>query len=282
VSDELGTYAENTWCPGCGNFGILNAVKKAVKKLEEQGIKKETIAISAGIGCHAKIFDYLSLNGLYSIHGRSVATVTGMKMANPDLKLITFVGDGDGIGEGIAHAIFAAKRNMDVTMIIHDNSVYGLTTGQFTPTTEKGVKTPTSPNGNVEEPLNPLALMLESGATFVARGYSGKIDHLAGLIVQAVNHEGFSVIQVLQPCVTFNNTYEKYNELVKVLDKTPGSYEQALKAVKQKQKLPVGVFYKVNKPPYHKRLYGDLNPKGSHPSKKDRQEKLSKFLKKKW
>jgi len=140
--DDLTTYAENTWCPGCGNFAIFNAFKKAVRRLKEKGITNDRIAISAGIGCHGKIFDYLNLSGLYSIHGRSMATVQGMKVANPDLKVVAFAGDGDAFGEGIAHLIFAAKRNADITVIIHDNGVYGLTTGQYTPTSEKGSRSP--------------------------------------------------------------------------------------------------------------------------------------------
>ena len=158
--DDLTTYAENTWCPGCGNFGIFNAFKKAVRKLEVNGVGKEKIIISAGIGCHAKIFDYLNLSGLYSLHGRSMATVQGIKLANPDLKVVAFAGDGDAIGEGIAHMIFAAKRNADITVIVHDNGVYGLTTGQYTPTSEKGFRGRSTPRGNIEEPLNPLTLML--------------------------------------------------------------------------------------------------------------------------
>lgn len=161
--NNLTTYAANTWCPGCGNFGILNAFKKAVQKLEERGIDKNRIVISAGIGCHAKIFDYLRLNGFYSIHGRSMATIQGIKLANPDLKVLTFSGDGDALREGVSHMIFAAKRNADITVIVHNNSVYGLTAGQYTPTSEKGFKGPSTPKGNVEEALNPLTLMLEAG-----------------------------------------------------------------------------------------------------------------------
>lgn len=132
--DDLKTYAENTWYPGCGNFGIFTAVKTAIKRLEERGVSRERLIMSAGIGCHGKIFDYLKLSGFYSLHGRSVATIQGMKIANPELKVLTFVGGGDALGEGIAHLIFAAKRNADITVIVHDNGVYGLTTGQFTPT----------------------------------------------------------------------------------------------------------------------------------------------------
>ncbi len=260
MMDDLKTSAENTWCPGCGNFGILNAVKKAVRILEEKGISRDIMAISAGIGCHAKIFDYLALSGLYSIHGRAAATIQGMKIAHPGLKVIAFAGDGDAYGEGIAHLIFAAKRNADITVVVHNNGVYGLTTGQFTPTSKKGFKGPSTPRGSVEEPLNPLTLMLEAGATFVARGYPGKITHLASLIVKAIKHKGFSFIDVLQPCVTFNNTYDLYNEQVEILEEIPETYEAAILEARKKESLPIGVFYEILKPIYHEELYGDWNP----------------------
>jgi 2-oxoglutarate ferredoxin oxidoreductase subunit beta len=274
---DLTTYAENTWCPGCGNFGIFNAFKKAVKILELKGISPNTIAISAGIGCHAKIFDYLSLSGLYSIHGRAMATVQGMKIGNPDLKVVAFAGDGDAFGEGIAHLLFAAKRNSDMTVIVHDNGVYGLTTGQYTPTSTKGFKGPSTPQGSVEEPLNPLGLLLEAGATFVARGYPVKIDHLTDIMVKAVNHEGFSFIDVLQPCVTFNNTYTIYNEKVEIIT-TPESYEEALNLARQKDKLPIGIFYQVEKPVFHKALYKDWNPVVKKMSKKERRERVKALI----
>jgi 2-oxoglutarate ferredoxin oxidoreductase subunit beta len=276
--DDLATYAENTWCPGCGNFGILSAFKRAVKLLETKGIKRENIAISAGIGCHGKIFDYLKLSGLYSIHGRSMATIEGMKFANPELKAVTFVGDGDALGEGISHLIFAAKRNADITVIIHDNGVYGLTTGQFTPTSAKGFKGPSTPQGSVEEPLNPLSLMLESKATFVARGYSVKLDHLANLMAQAVEHEGFSVVNVLQPCVSFNNTYQTYNSLVEILDHTPSIYVEAMVIAKREDKLPLGIIYQVEKPVYHRELYGDFNPVKQRRSREERIKAIKSLL----
>lgn len=276
--DDLATYAENTWCPGCGNFGILGAFKKAVRILEEKGIGREKIMISAGIGCHGKIFDYLKLSGLYSIHGRSMATIQGMKIANPDLKVVAFAGDGDAFGEGIAHMIFAAKRNADITVILHDNGVYGLTTGQYTPTSEKGFKGPSTPKGSIEEPLNPLALMLEAKATFVARGYPVKLDHLVDIMVQAVEHQGFSFVDVLQPCVSFNNTYKRYNALVEILDHVPDSYQEAISIAKRQDKLPLGIIYKKEKLPYHKELNGDWNPVTKRMSREERIKKIEALL----
>ena len=276
--DDLATNAENTWCPGCGNFGLLGAFKKAVRVLEEKGVSREKIVISAGIGCHGKILDYLKLSGLYSIHGRSMAPVQGMKIANPDLKPVTFVGDGDAFGEGIAHMIFAAKRNADITVIMHDNAVYGLTTGQFTPVSEKGFKGPSTPRGSVEEPLNPLSLMLESGATFVARGYPVKLKHLSEIMVKAVEHEGFSFVDVLQPCVSFNNTYQKYNNLVEILDHLPENYDEAMSIAKRSDKFPIGIIYRKKKPVFHQALYGDWNPLTRRTSREERIEKVTGLL----
>jgi 2-oxoglutarate/2-oxoacid ferredoxin oxidoreductase subunit beta len=277
--ETLSTAAENTWCPGCGNFGILNAVKKAVKTLEEHGIQRDHLIISSGIGCHGKIFDYLNLSGLYSLHGRSIATVQGIKLANPELKIIDFVGDGDAFGEGISHIIFAAKRNADITVITHDNGTYALTTGQFSPTSVRGFKGPSTPTGAIEDPINPVTLLMEVGATFVARGYAGKIDHLTDLIVNAVEHEGFSFIDVLQPSVVFHDTYKEYNEQIEILEKIPDSYDEAVRLAKRNErKLPIGIFYQTSKPVFHRELYGDWNPVKNHVNKKERVEKIRKYI----
>jgi 2-oxoglutarate ferredoxin oxidoreductase subunit beta len=278
MSNELTTPVENTWCPGCGNFGILNAFRKAIPKLEEQGIDCKYLIISAGIGCHGKIFDYVPLSGLYSLHGRSMATVQGIKLGNPNLKVLTFAGDGDAFGEGISHMIFAAKRNADITVIVHNNGTYALTTGQFSPTSQKGFKGPSLPSGNVEEPLNPLSLMLEAGASFVARGYAGRIDHLADLIVEAVLHEGFSYIDVLQPSVVFNNTYKEYNSLVELIEKPSVRLEDAVQLAKRFDKIPIGVFYKVSKPVYHRELFGEWNPVVNRLSHAERKRNITLYL----
>jgi 2-oxoglutarate ferredoxin oxidoreductase subunit beta len=275
--EDNSTEVENTWCPGCGNFSILNAIQKAIPKLEEEGIKRENVAISAGIGCHAKIFDYLKLNGLYSLHGRDIATVQGMKIANPDLKVITFSGDGNAIGEGIAHTIFAAKRNQDMTLILHNNSVYALTTGQFSPLAEKGWDGPSTPRGSIEEPLNPILLMLVVGATFVARCFSGEIQHLSDTIVQAIKHEGFSFIEVLQPAVPYHS-WKEYREKVEFLQKEPTSYDEALKFAREKHRFTLGIFYNSQRPIYHKELYGDHNPITKRISRVVRLEKIQKIL----
>lgn len=277
--DDLATYAENTWCPGCGNFGILNAFKKAVRRLESEGLLRRDLAMVTGIGCHGKIFDYLRVSGFYSLHGRAVATAQGMKFGNPRLNVVVFVGDGDAYGEGVAHLLFAAKRNADITVIVHNNGTYGLTTGQATPTSVKGFRGPSTPRGSVEDPLNPLALMLTAGATFVARGYPMKMDHLADLFVRAIRHEGFSLVDVLQPCVTFNNTYELYNRTVTELDVVPGSLEDSLGAARRTDRLLVGVMREVEGEPYHRRLFGEWRPAETRKSGAQRIAAIRKLLK---
>lgn len=276
--DDLGTYAENTWCPGCGNFGILNAVKKAILKLEEKGISREKIVIASGIGCHAKIFDYLNLHSIYCLHGRDMATIQGIKLANPNLKVITFSGDGDAMGEGLEHTIFAAKRNADMTMVMHNNGVYALTLGQYAPTSNKGWKGPSTPKGSIEEPLNALALLLEAGATFLARAYTAKMPQLIDVLCQAIEHGGFSFVEILQPCVSWNNTYELYNKITEVLDYEPKTYEEAMAIAKRRDKLLLGVIYRTQKPVFHKELYGNHNPITKKLSREKRLEIIGKIL----
>ncbi|MFX0188137.1 MAG: thiamine pyrophosphate-dependent enzyme [Candidatus Hodarchaeota archaeon] len=275
--EELRTHAEITWCPGCGNFAIRSAIEKAIIKLETKGIKRDNIIISAGIGCHAKMFDYLNLSGLYSLHGRDIATLQGMKIANPDLKVITFSGDGNGLGEGLAHTLFAAKRNQDMTLILHNNSVYALTTGQFTPLTEKGWEGPSTPKGSIEQPFNPISLLIEAGATFVARCFSGEIDHLADIIVQAVEHEGFSFVEVLQPAIPYHS-WKEYKEKIEFLQNTPKTFEEAIIAARKKTKFTLGVFYQNQRPVFHKELLGNHNPVMKKQSQAERWKKISALL----
>ena len=259
---ELGTYAQNTWCPGCGNFGILASVKKALADLEDDGLDLNKVAIVSGIGCHAKIADYINVNSFYSIHGRVPPPMTGIKLANPELTVIGFAGDGDAYGEGIEHLIFSAKRNIDMTFIVHNNRIYGLTTGQFTPTSPSGFKGRSTPKGSPEDPLNPIELMISAGATFVARGYTKNMAHLQSLIKAGINHKGFSFIDVLQPCFTFFNTYDYYNERVYEFDEQDhdaSDRNQAFVkarewAYREGEQIPIGIFYQVKKPTYEERL----------------------------
>jgi len=278
MRDDLATGAENTWCPGCGNFGILNAVKRAVSTLEERGIGRDRLFMTACIGCHAKIFDYLSLSGVYALHGRSVSVAQGVKLANPALKVLAFTGDGAGYGEGIAHLLFAAKRNADITVVVHDNGVYALTTGQRSPTSAAGFEGPSTPHGNEEDPFNPLVLMLEAGATFVAREFSARIDELSGIIAAAVEHEGFSLVEVLQPSVTYSNTYEEYAGAVETVREPAATLDDALKLAREKERLPSGILYRVERPSHGARLYGDRNPVAGHASRHDRLKRVSALV----
>jgi 2-oxoglutarate ferredoxin oxidoreductase subunit beta len=261
---NLETYAENTWCKGCGNFGLLSSFKDAFNELVGDGtLQLENLVTSAGIGCHGKIVDYLNLNSFYSIHGRAISTVSGVKIANPNLTVVAFQGDGDAFGEGIVHVVFSAKRNIDATLLVHDNSVYGLTTGQFTPTSEKGFRGKSTPMGSVEEPMNPLALVLASGGTFVARGYVGQRKHLMELFKKAILHKGFSFVDVLQPCVTFNNTYTRYRESTYILEDEghdATDFQAAWGKALETERIPIGLLYQVEKPTFNDQLLEGLVP----------------------
>jgi 2-oxoglutarate ferredoxin oxidoreductase subunit beta len=252
---SLGTNAKITWCPGCGNFSILNTMKTVLASLDTEGFPLENVVLVSGIGCHAKIVDYLRVNSFYSIHGRTLPVAMGIKLANPDLKVICCSGDGDSLAEGLDHLIFAAKRNIDLTLILHDNRVYGLTTGQYTPTSPMGYKGKSTPLGTQELPMNPVELMLVSGATYIGRGYTHGIDLLKRLFKEAIMHEGFSFVDVLQVCVTYFNMYESYNKRVyEVKDNDAGNFDEAIKIIRSwnydgsETPIPLGKFYQVDAP----------------------------------
>lgn len=254
---KLETSCINTWCPGCGNFGILMAFKQAITSLIKKGTLQENIVIVSGIGCASKIVDYLNLNSFCSLHGRPIATAEGIKIANDKLKVIVFAGDGGTYNEGISHLIHVAKRNIDITLLVHDNRCFALTTGQFTSTSPKGFEGKSTPRGSTEEPLDPLKLMMASNATFVARGCSLKVDHLKDIISASLEHKGFSFVDILQPCVSFFNTSEFYNKMVyEIPNGNLDSEKHALRKInewqsdKKDSKIPLGIFYKVNKPVY--------------------------------
>lgn len=277
---NLGTYAANTWCPGCGNFAILNAIKAVLGNLNEDGLPLENVVIVSGIGCHAKIADYINVNTFYSIHGRVFPPAEGMRLANPNLKVIGHAGDGDAYGEGIEHLIFAAKRNINMTAIIHNNRVYGLTTGQYTPTSPLGFKGRSTPMGTKELPINPLELMLSSGATFLARGASHGLELLKKIFKEAILHKGFALVDVLQPCVTYYNMYEYYDKRVYELkNHEPGDYNKALAKIREwdynkDSPIALGVFYKSERPTLEGRSSG---PEGKGV---DRNAKINKILEK--
>ncbi|MDD1681163.1 MAG: thiamine pyrophosphate-dependent enzyme [Methanoregula sp.] len=211
---QLITDAKNTWCPGCGNFTIQHTLKNVLADIEKEGKSLDDIVLVTGIGCHAKIADYLNINSFYTLHGRTIPVATGIKLANPGLTVICCAGDGDCYAEGLDHLIFAAKRNIDLTVIVHNNRVYGLTTGQYTPTSPRGFKGKSTPLGTMEDPINPVGLMLAGGATYIARGYSKKMDLLRTLIREGIGHKGFAFIDVLQICATFFPAADYYTPRV--------------------------------------------------------------------
>ncbi len=255
--DDLKTPKKNTWCPGCGNFGILSAFRNALIDL---GLEREQVAIVSGIGCHGKMVNYVNVNGFHGIHGRVLPLATGIKLANPELIVIGFAGDADQYDEGWDHFSHTLRRNIDFTLIVHDNQVLGLTTGQTTSTSLEGFKTKSTPFGSVTPPLNPVAHALVSHGTFVARGFAGDPKHLQALIVEAINHKGFSYIDVLQPCVTFNylNTYQWFRERVYKLEEEGHDYTDRKKAIEKSleygDRIPIGVFYKEERPTYRDNL----------------------------
>ena len=214
MTRNLITPAQNTWCPGCGNFALQHTLKDILAGLEKEGGSLDDVVLVTGIGCHAKIADYLAINSVYTLHGRTIPVATGIKLANPRLTVICCAGDGDAYAEGLDHLIFAAKRNIDITMIVHNNRVYGLTTGQYTPTSPLGFRGKSTPAGTTEYPFNPLELMLAGGATYIARGYTKKMPQLAQLIHQGIAHKGFAFIDVLQICASFFNMTDYYQSRV--------------------------------------------------------------------
>lgn len=245
MSDNLKIDTENTWCPGCGNFAIEAAVKETIKK-----VGKEKVAITAGIGCHGKIIDYIDVNSFYGLHGRPVALAEGIKIGNPDLKVIAFTGDGDSLNEGISHLIHAAKRNSDITVVLHQNRNFALTVKQFTASSPKGFVSNSSPSGNVEKPLNALELINTAGATFIARSFTGDMNHLKETIQKAVDHKGFSFVEVLQPCITWYNTLPDYQKNTYKMEKIPADPLEKIKEWdygSDKDRIPLGIFKKEEK-----------------------------------
>jgi 2-oxoglutarate ferredoxin oxidoreductase subunit beta len=255
--EDLKTPKTNTWCPGCGNFGILMAFKKA---LIELGIEREEAVLVSGIGCHGKMVNYVNINGFHGIHGRVLPLAQGIKLANPKLNVVGFAGDADQYNEGWGHFAHAVRMNIDMTLIVHDNMVLGLTTGQATSTSQQGFKSKSTPFGVIPPMLNPVAHALVSNGTFVARGFSGDMFHLKNLIVEAIKHRGFAFIDVFQPCVTFNylNTYEWFRQRVYKLEEEDHDVTDRRKALEKAfewgDRIPIGIFYNKERPTYHDNL----------------------------
>lgn len=277
-SDQFKTPCQITWCKGCGDFGILTALKNAFLKL---GWGADDVLLVYGIGCHGHMINYLKTYGFGGLHGRALPLASGAKVANHKLNVICIVGDGDQLGEGGNHLIHAARRNTDITCLIHNNQNYALTVGQTSPTSEKGYKSKSTPQGASEEPLSPIALAVSSGATFVARSFAGDVNHLTEIIIKGLKHKGFSLIDVLQPCVTLNylNTYSWFYKRVYKLKnsntqakrrvedegklrrrQTSSTYNLKSKLAAFKKslewgdKIPIGIFYQEDRPTFEKEL----------------------------
>ncbi|MBN1953482.1 MAG: 2-oxoacid:ferredoxin oxidoreductase subunit beta [Anaerolineae bacterium] len=248
-----------TWCTGCGNFAILNGIKMA---LAEQEIAPHEILLVTGIGCGSKLPHYMHVNGFHTLHGRPVAVATGVRLANHGLRVMVVHGDGDGYGEGLSHFLNAARRNLNIVDLVQDNRVYGLTRGQYSPTSERGKRTPTTPAGAIEWPVNPLALAITAGATFVSRGYSGELEHLVWLIGEALQHPGYALVDVLQPCVTWNRNYayDFYRERVYKLEEDAAYDPRDRTAAWERahewdERIPIGIFYRGElKPTYEEQV----------------------------
>lgn len=250
-ANDYNSGRKPTWCPGCGDFGIWAALKNAFVELS---LGPSDMVIVYGIGCHGNMYDTMKANNFEGLHGRPLPLASGIKMANHKLPVFAISGDGDALGEGGNHFLHACRRNHDITYIVHDNQVYGLTTGQASPTSPRGFKTKASPEGSIDYPLNPLTLALSAGAGFVARGFAGDIPFLTELIKRAYNHKGFSVLDVLQPCVTFNhvNTYQFYRQYGYKLEHIYGPHDKVKAFEKALEwettgKIPIGVFYEEEK-----------------------------------
>ncbi len=248
LKDYLRTE-QPSWCSGCGDFSILTGVKKV---LSELNIGPYNTVLVSGVGCFAKLPYWIKTYGFVGLHGRGLPVAQGIKLANPKLTVIAFGGDGDGYGEGGNHFIHACRRNLNICYFVHNNEVFGLTTGQYSPTSEKGRKSKSSPLGTLEKPVNPLALAISAGATFVARAYAGDLKQMVEIMKLALQHaqqeKGFAVVDILQPCISFGHPNDYYTERVYYLGKEHDTthkikaLEKALEC-ESGEKLPCGVFY---------------------------------------
>ncbi len=241
------TRTDTAWCPGCGNFPVRDVLEKA---LQELPVPKKDIVITSGIGQAAKMPHYLDVNFFNGLHGRALPLAVGIKLARPDLTVITYSGDGCNYGEGGNHFIHTIRRRLDITILTSNNQVYGLTKGQSSPTTDFSVKSDLAPQGNQNIPLNPVALAIAMGAPFVARGFAGEREHLKELIMEAVLFKGTALVDILSPCVTFNkiDTYQWYKERAFKLESPLTDRYEALKmADLWGDKIPIGVIYRDEK-----------------------------------
>lgn len=244
------------WCPGCGNFGILKAFKDAVVEL---GLEPHQFTIVSGIGQAGKFPHYLRCNTFNGLHGRTLPVATGIKLTDHEMLVIAVAGDGDCYGEGGNHFLHAMRRNINVKLFVHDNQIYGLTKGQASPTSMEGMVTKNQPFGVFSEQLNPMALAVANDCSFAARGFAGDVEHLKGLIMEAINHKGFSLVDILQPCVTFNkiNTYDWYRQRIYYIESehSPEDRMEAFKkALEWGDRIPIGIIHKSHRPVLEERI----------------------------
>jgi 2-oxoglutarate ferredoxin oxidoreductase subunit beta len=289
---EMDTYKSEvkpTWCPGCGDFAVLRALQTAIHTLQ---LEPWNIAIVSGIGCSSNLPHFLATYGFHAIHGRALPVAEGIKLANPDLHVIITGGDGDGYGIGVGHFIHAMRRNFDITYLVMNNQIYGLTTGQASPTSEKGMKTKSTPiEGVIENPIDPISLALSSGATYIARGFSGDVKGMAELVKGGIDHKGFALIDCLSPCVTYNkiNTYDFFRERVYDLAKEghdstdmKAAFAKAIEwPMVQDGRIPLGLFYRNPSMPTYEDLEIALRkgpPVKQSLGVEDPDELLSEFL----
>lgn len=256
---DYNSEVKPTWCPGCGDYGILAAVKQALQRLS---IGPHEVVVVSGIGCGSKLPDYLHAYGFMSLHGRPLPVAAGVKLANPQLHVIITDGDGDAYGIGGNHFIHACRRNINITHIVENNQIYALTKGQYSPTSEDGFVTTTSPEGAIEPHMHALAIAFAAGASFIARASAGNPKHMAEIIAEGIKHAGYSLVEILQPCVTFNkvNTYEWYAE--RAYDVTTTGHDPTDRAAAWAKvnewgdRIPVGVLYRENRPVYESQVPG--------------------------
>src|SRR5262245_22751837 len=246
VKDFKG-HADPDWCPGCGDFGVLHSLKQAIAEL---GLYPHEVLTISGIGCSSNLPGYINTYGMHTLHGRALAVATGAQLGNHRLKVVVTGGDGDGFGIGGNHFLHSMRRNVDVTYIVMDNQIYGLTTGQVSPTSRKGMKTKTTPHGSVENPVNAIPMAIVCGATYVARGFSGQQKHLVELLLGALAHRGFAFIDVLSPCVTYNkdNTHDFFKQRTRKLEEMghdPTDFRGAIeKGSLWGEVIPIGLFWR--------------------------------------
>jgi 2-oxoglutarate/2-oxoacid ferredoxin oxidoreductase subunit beta len=279
---ELQTPYFPTWCPGCGNFTIWAAFKNACVK---QGWDNTNSVMVAGIGCHGHLVNFTKLTAFEGLHGRAVPVATGVKLVNNRLNVFVFTGDGDSLAEGGNHFLHACRRNHDIKIFLHDNAIYGLTTGQTSPMTPHGFRSKSTPDGNPDEPISPLTLAIAAGASFVARGFAGDIPRLTELFIKANEHKGLALLDILQPCVTFNKNYSHqfYRENTYYLGEEHDvtNREEAFKRSIEwgPKKIALGVFYQVDKPSYESQIpqIAEKPIIESSPERKDLEELFKKY-----